>query len=322
MFNLSFFGSSQEVTGSCFLLESKDTRMLIDCGLFQCAKFCDIKNEEAFEFDPKTIDFLVVTHAHIDHIGRIPKLMKEGFNGKIFSTPATRDFANIMLLDSVGVLGKEAKRHNKEVLYTEGDVEKAMKVWESAEYNEEFELKDFKVNLKDAGHILGSSIVEIWIEDKKIVFSGDLGNAVSPILKPMSLIDEADYLVTESLYGDKLHERAEERKDILEQSIEDTVTKGGTVIIPAFAIERTQEVLYELNELVENKRIPRIPVFLDSPMSIEATAIYKRYSQYYSKEAKDLIESGSYTKAREKGLMRTEGKSYIVKDGDIIEFKI
>lgn len=287
MIKLSFYGAAQEVTGSCFLLESpsagsgQSTKILVDCGLFQCPKFCDIRSREPFPFDPKTIDALFVTHAHIDHTGRIPKLIKEGFRGKIFSSPATKELAEIMLKDSTGVLAKEAAREREPVVYTESDVDEAMKLWESKKMREEIRIGDppaggFAVSLYDAGHILGSVMVAVDLGDKRIVFSGDIGNSDSILQKTTETVAKPAYFVMESTYGDRVHEN-EQRALMLERVIEQTVKRGGVLMIPAFALERTQELLSVISKMTEEKQIPKIPVYLDSPLSIKATAIYEKY---------------------------------------------
>lgn len=280
------------MTGACYLLESDNAKLLIDCGLFQGSKACDDKNYEPFPFDPKTIDVLFVTHGHLDHTGRIPKLARDGFDGKILSTFPTRDFARLMLIDSLGILEKDAKRENKKVFYGEQDVEKAMLLWEGKEYGKELNIGGFKIILRDAGHILGSAMVEIQHGGKKFLFTGDLGNPPAPLLNPTETVGNINFLVIESTYGDRLHEGKEERKIKLERAIENTANAGGVLMIPAFSLERTQEMLFELNNLIEQGRIPRIPVFLDSPLAIQATEIYKKYETYFNKEAKYSIESG------------------------------
>ena len=290
---LHFYGAAQMVTGSNYLLETDNAKILIDCGMFQGAQHVENKNYEDFSYNPKEIDYLLVTHAHIDHTGRIPKLYKDGFRGKILATKPTKDFAYIMLEDSQGILEKEARYLNREPIYRFIDVEESLKLIRGINYGEKINLgKGISCRFRDAGHILGSAIIEVWAEGKKIVFSGDLGNPPVPLLKPIEFIDEADYVVVESTYGDRIHEAVGQRRDLLENVIEDTIAKGGTLMIPAFALERTQELLYELNELVENHRIPKVPVFIDSPMAIEALEVYKKYPDYYNKEATYLIESG------------------------------
>ena len=290
---LHFYGAAQMVTGSNYLLETDNAKILIDCGMFQGAKHVEDKNYEDFPYNPKEIDYLLVTHAHIDHTGRIPKLYKDGFRGKILATKPTKDFAYIMLEDSQGILEKEAKYLDQEPIYRFIDVEESLKLIRGINYGEKINLgKEISCRFRDAGHILGSAIIEVWAEGKKIVFSGDIGNQPVPLLKSPELIEEADYVVVESTYGDRIHEVEKERKDLLENAIEDTIAKGGTLMIPAFALERTQELLYELNELVENHRIPKVPVFIDSPLAIEALEVYKKHPDYYNKEATYLIESG------------------------------
>ncbi len=290
---LSFFGAAQEVTGSNYLLETGDSKILVDCGFFQGSKINEEKNKEPFPYNLSEIDAVIVTHAHLDHIGRIPKLIKQGFKGKIFSTPPTRDFSRLMLFDSLGVLGKEAKRSGKkELIYNESDIEKAMSQWEVIDYHQEFSIKDLKVIFKDAGHILGSAIVEIKIKGKKIVFSGDLGNSPEPLLNDTEKINDADFLIIESTYGDRVHGDKKEADLKLERVTEDTIQRKGVLMLPAFSLERTQKILFHINDLVEHGRIPKVPIFLDSPLSIKATKIYKQYSKYYNEEAKKILFSG------------------------------
>ncbi|MBU2263455.1 MBL fold metallo-hydrolase [Patescibacteria group bacterium] len=296
---ISFLGGVEEVTGSNYLLEcspdarsGRATRLLVDCGLFQGSKINEDKNYEPFSFDPKSINVLIITHAHLDHIGRVPKLAKEGFSGKIYSTLPTRDLAKLMLIDSMGVLEKESRRNKKKLIYQEKDVEKAMNQWEAKDYLQEFQVGDFKIKLREAGHILGSAMIEVVYKNKKIVFTGDLGNPLTPLLRDPEPVVDADYLVIESTYGDREHEDAKKTVLKLERVIEDTIKKGGVLMIPAFSLERTQKLLFEINNLVEHGRIPRVPIFLDSPLSIKATGIYKNYQNYFNEEAKDIIRSG------------------------------
>ncbi len=289
---VTFYGGAGSVTGSNYLIESDKMKMLVDCGLFQGSRVSEDKNEEPFSYDPASIDALFVTHAHLDHVGRIPKLVKDGFKGEIFSTMPTRDFAELMLIDSLGVMRKEARRNKKEAIYSEADVEKAMKLWETVDYHNRLQVGDFEINFREAGHILGSAMVEISRGGKKFLFSGDLGNPPNPILRDMEKISDIDYLSIESTYGDREHEPSTDTKLKLERAIEDTVHKGGVLMIPAFSLERTQKLLFQIDELVENGRIPKVPIFLDSPLAIKATAIYKKYSRYYNERAKEVLRSG------------------------------
>lgn len=298
---LHFFGGVGEVTGSNYMLEAnignKTTRLLVDCGLFQGVKVAEEKNNENFPYDPETIDAVVVTHAHLDHIGRIPKLVKQGFGGKIYSTAPTKDFARLMLLDSLGVLEKEAKRNGKtEPIYSENDIKLAMNQWEAKNYKEIFSIGGLNICFKDAGHILGSAIIEVSIAEaakpKKLVFSGDLGNSPEPLLNPTEFTQDANFMVIESTYGNRFHENYSESYLKLERIIEETVKNKGVLMIPAFSLERTQRLLFHINELVENGRIPKIQIYLDSPLSISATGVYRNYINLYNNEARNEILSG------------------------------
>ncbi len=297
MIKLTFCGGAQSVTGACYLLETERTKLLIDCGMFQGSRFAESLNYDPFPFDPKTVDAAIVTHAHIDHIGRLPKLARDGFRGSVFATAPTLDFAKELLLDSERVLRHEAKWDGVEPFYNIKDVDNACALFEPIAYGKMTELsEDISFRLYDSGHILGSAMAEVFVrrgeKTTKIVFSGDLGNSPAPLLRDMHEEKSADYALIESTYGDRLHEVSRARKDILEDVIEETVRAGGTLMIPSFATERTQELLYELNELVENGRIPRVPVFIDSPLAIKITEIYKKHSSFYDHEAIQLIKSG------------------------------
>jgi len=295
---LTFCGGVRSVTGANYLLETGKSKILIDCGMFQGAHFCDKRNFKPFLYDPEKIDAILITHSHIDHIGRLPLIFKAGFRGKIFSTSPTKDSSEYLLIDSEHILNKEAEERRQPPLYTIEDTNSVMELWQTVKYHQKFKIKDFEVEFFDAGHILGSSFILISDKTgKKIVFSGDLGNVGAPIVKDMELVSEADYAVIESTYGNRLHEDAGKRKDILEDVIEETVNAKGVLLIPAFAMERTQELLYELNELAENKRIPRVPIFIDSPLAIRLTSVYKKYSQnpdYFDKESIDLMKKGDF----------------------------
>jgi len=276
MTKLSFFGAAQEVTGSCFLLEDEKTKILIDCGMFQGSRFNEKRTREPFPFDPSSIDAFFLTHAHIDHSGRIPKLVKEGFKGKIYSTPATKELGELMLKDSTGVLEKEARREGEKILYTEDDVDKAMNLWEGLEPHQEIKVGGFSARFYDAGHILGSAMVAIDFLGKRIVFTGDIGNTGSILQKATEMIESPTYFVMESTYGDRNHEDGD-RILMLERVIEQTSKRRGVLMIPAFALERTQELLSVIANMMKGGRIPLLPIYLDSPLSIKATAIYEKY---------------------------------------------
>lgn len=298
---LFFYGGAETVTGSNYLLQTPSTssgqaiKILIDCGLSQGESFSEKSNWEKFPYDPASIDAVLITHAHIDHTGRLPKLFKDGFRGTIYSTAPTKDFAEQLLLDSEHILFKEAEEKNLPPLYDINDVNETMKLWRKVDYHEKLKIKDVEIEFFDAGHILGSAFIAVKAEGKTIVFSGDLGNMPAPLVKDTEKINWADYALIESAYGARIHEAPEKRKDLLENIIEETIKSNGTLLIPAFAMERTQELLYELNSLVENKKMPAIPVFVDSPLAIKLTAIYKKYSldpDYVDEDAIKLLRGG------------------------------
>ncbi|KKU94517.1 MAG: Beta-Casp domain-containing protein [Candidatus Jorgensenbacteria bacterium GW2011_GWA1_48_13] len=292
---LTFWGGAKMVTGANYLLESGGTKILIDCGLHQGSRYCERHNFEPFPYKPEEITAVFVTHAHIDHIGRLPSLYRAGFRGEIYSTGPTKDFAELLLLDSEHILRREAEREKKPPLYDTNDVVQTMGLWRKQSYHEKVTVGPYEIEFYDAGHILGSSSLVVKTEGKTAVFSGDLGNTPAPLIKPVEYVKEANYALVESVYGGRVHERPEARKDQLENLIEDIVKSGGTLMIPSFALERTQELLTELNELVENGRIPRVPIFIDSPLAIRLTSVYQKYStdpRYFNKEAIAAIQGG------------------------------
>lgn len=293
------------MTGSNYLLEKDGLKLLVDCGLFQGSKYAEDLNYGSFPYEPKDIDAVFITHSHADHSGRLPKLYKDGFRGKIFATKPTINLSAIALEDNLDLIKDEARKDGHEPLFRVGDLHQVFLLARGIEYGEEIDLgSGVRVTLHEAGHILGSAIVEInWKDlpaqagdkankDKCIYCSGDLGNYPVPLLKHYDMPNEADYIVTESTYGDRIHEDNTNRKALLRQVIEETVKKGGTVMIPTFAIERTQELLYELNELIEHEHLPRIPIFLDSPLAIKLTKVYKNYEHYFNQKVLHDIRSG------------------------------
>lgn len=290
---LTFYSGVETVTGANFLFECDGKRILVDCGLLQGTQFSSDENARDFEYDPSTIDYLFVTHAHMDHIGRIPKLVKDGFNGIIFSTPETRALTAVMLPDGLHLMANEARRHGKDPIYTEDHIRAALALWKEIPYHAETQLTpQLSVFLRDAGHILGSSMFEFRRGDKTVVFTGDTGNSPTPLLRNTEALNEPTYLIIDSVYGDRNHEPLEERRHRLKDIINETISRGGTVVIPTFSIERTQVLLYELNNLIESHAIPTVPVFVDSPLATKVTDVYKRSTEYFNQDIQKQIQSG------------------------------
>jgi metallo-beta-lactamase family protein len=289
---ITFCSGAGTVTGSNFLLEGNGKKFLIDCGLIQGEKFVDDLNWAKFPYDASTIDILFITHSHIDHIGRIPKLISEGFCGRIVSTIPTKDLTDIMLADTAHILSRDTE-NGLDKIYPAENIKKAIGLWETLEYEEKMDVDGgFQFYFKDAGHILGSGMLNIIYNGKKIVFTGDLGNSPSPLLPNTEVINDADYMIIESCYGDRNHEERDERKKKLEEVIKDNYNQKGALIIPTFSLERTQELLYEIDSLVENNIIPKMPIFLDSPLSIKLTDVYLKYEKYFNEKAKKIIATG------------------------------
>lgn len=296
-------------TGSNFLVEFGGKKILIDCGLVQGEKYSLPINSEAFSYDPASIDTLFVTHAHLDHVGRIPKLVRDGFKGTIISTEPTREMAELIMLDSLGILGKEAVQAGVPLLYEEKDVFESVHLWTTTiayetPYTFATDDGDATITLHDAGHILGSAIIEIEYKGKRLAFTGDLGNTPSPLMKDTTPLKNIDYLVMESVYGDRNHKDKDRRIEIFKEAVTTTIGKGGTVLIPAFSIERTQELLLAFNELVEGGQIPEIPVYLNSPLGINITKVYKKYESWFNENTEAIIKSGDDIFAF-KGLIQT-----------------
>ncbi len=315
---ITFLGAAKTVTGSNFLVEGAGKRFIVDCGLYQGKITEELANEEDFLYDVKSIDFMLLTHAHIDHSGRIPKLYNEGYRGPVYATKATCDLCSIMLPDSGHIQENEIEWKNRKrireglpplpPLYTAEDAIKTMEIFEPVRYDEIIEIdENIEVRFNDAGHMLGSSIIEVWIkedgETKKIVFTGDLGNNDIPLLDSPTMIENADYLVMESTYGNRLHMRNDEKAQLFLNIVAETLEKGGNVVIPSFAVGRTQEILYEINKLKEENKnnedfkakyikLMEAPVFVDSPLAISATEVFRENMDLFEEEVRNSIASG------------------------------
>lgn len=287
---LKFFGGVGSTTGANIMLEFNNRKIIIDCGLFQGARYAEGKKFESFKYNPANIDFVLITHAHMDHIGRVPKLVRDGFKGKIISTQETMELAQPMLEDALRVM---QVRHPDKILFEEEDIKNTFLLWEGKNYEEKVELFDnCFLQMQDAGHILGSAICNVSCGSTKIAFTGDLGNSPSPLLPDTEFPKNVDYVVMESVYGDRNHESKEERRNKLKEVILEGIKKDGTIVIPAFSIERTQVLLYELNNMIEDKEIPQIPVFLDSPLALKVTDIYKKYTKDFKESVQSEIKKG------------------------------
>ncbi len=286
--HITFHGGANTVTGSNFLIESNEKGMvLVDCGIEQGRDFSVDAVYGDFPYDPATIDALVITHAHLDHIGRAPKLIRDGFRGKIYMTAATRDLATFILNDSVNILAEEARYKHLPILYDEKDVEKFLSQIHTLQYHEEHSIAPgISIYLRDTGHILGSASVRLTgSSGETAVFTGDIGNSPSPLLRDWEPVPDADVLVMESVYGDRLHPDHAERVSRLRDTLKRAIDKGGTILIPAFSMERTQLMLYEISNFIDAKDIPDIPVFLDSPLAIHITDVYRKWGPEYFKPA-------------------------------------
>ena len=315
---VTFFGATKTVTGSNFLVEGAGKKFLVDCGLYQGAAREEIKNNEPFPYNLDEIDFMLLTHAHIDHSGRIPKLYKEGYRNPIFATNATCDLCAIMLPDSGHIQETETEwknrkrlRRGEDLLVPIYDAETALKsleLFRGVAYDQIIEIDDnIHVRFNDAGHMLGSAIIEVWIkeegENKKIVFSGDIGNNDIPLLDEPTMIEDADFLVMESTYGDRKHIENENKAEKFINIVTDTISQGGTVVIPSFAVGRTQEILYELNKYKGSSKdtpefdkkfdlLMHTPVYVDSPLAISATEVFRENMELFDEETQELIKRG------------------------------
>lgn len=296
---LTFFGATGTVTGSKYLVEDGEKRILVDCGLFQGLKELRERNWQPLPFDPGSIDAVVLTHAHIDHSGYLPLLVRNGFKGKIYCSDATFDLCRILLVDCGRIQEGDAERANRYgytkhspalPLYTEEDAHVALEQFKTVGFGQEYALSDILTfSLSRAGHILGAACVTISDGQTKMVFSGDLGRPNDPLMKPPAQIQEADYLVLESTYGDRRHEDVDPMEEMA-QVINRTSKRGGTVIIPAFAVGRAQLLMYYIDQLKRKHKIPNIPVYLDSPMAIDATNIWQSHTNDHRLSAKECGE--------------------------------
>ena len=314
---ITFLGATRTVTGSNFLVEAVGKKFLVDCGMWQGKKEMEEENFNEFDFDPKQIDFMLLTHAHIDHSGRIPKLYNEGFRNKIYAHKATCDLCSLMLPDSGHIQEMESEWKNRKrkrrgeperpPLYTAEEAARCLEIFEAVNYDEIIEIdENIHVRFNDAGHMLGSSIIELWVKEDgkevKTFFSGDLGNNDIPLLSEPTMIDNCDYLVMESTYGSRLHIRNDQKAELFFKIVSETIDNGGTVVIPSFAVGRTQEILYEINKIKENRHdeeflreyrtLMKVPVYVDSPLAISATQVFKENMDLFEEDVQKEIMSG------------------------------
>jgi metallo-beta-lactamase family protein len=303
--NITFCGASKIVTGSCFLVEAGGQKVLIDCGMFQGSKDINRLNYEPFRFKPSDVALALLTHAHIDHSGLLPRLVKEGFRGEILTTPATADLCAIMLEDSARIQEMDTEHENRRrlreglkprrPLYSVEDAQKCIERIRTVDYDRQASLgSGMEVRFRDAGHILGSAMLELDVTEgeqkRRLVFSGDVGQWDVPIIRDPTMIEEADVLFIESTYGDRLHEGTGDREGELMRYVQETYRKGGRLMIPSFAIERTQELIYSFKKLMDRDDFPDEKIYLDSPLAIKATEVFKRHRECFDEEALTLFE--------------------------------
>jgi len=302
---IKILGAGKTVTGSCYSISSNSDKILVDCGMFQGGKDLERLNYEDFSFNPKEYSAMILTHAHLDHCGRIPKLVKYGFRGKIFATDATKELALIIMMDSANIAKKDIENENKrrakerlplrKPLYNEEDVKATMKLFSIVPYNETFRVtKNISAKVYNAGHILGAGCIELKAiedgEEKIVSFSGDLGQKNPVLIKDIDPMVKSDYVFIESTYGDRLHPDILEREKELIRIINETYKKNGKLMIPSFAVERAQEVIYCIGKLQENGQIPKIDVYLDSPMAMKATEVFSKHKEYYNESVLKYIK--------------------------------
>lgn len=332
-FKVGFYGGVGDVTGANFFLQVGETMMLVDCGLIQGIHKDNDPNYDAFGYKPGEMQFLFITHAHIDHIGRIGKLIKDGFSGKIYSTEATRDLARLMLEDALAINQMHAERKSIKSMYTEAHLEDAFSRWETIDYGQSHEISaDASVAAHNTGHILGSCafVFTNTATGERITFTGDLGNSPNPLLPNADTDFDTEYLVMESVYGDREHERMDERQHKLKHIISKVVKRGGTILMPVFSLEKTQMLLTELNDLVEKNLIPEVPIFLDSPLAIRLTEIYSRNTELFNEGIRGQIAKGddvfnfpklkfTLHKTESEGIDRVKGAKIIISASGISE---
>ena len=306
---LNFLGAAGNVTGACYLLEAEGKRILVDCGMYQEHSLKN-RNWDDFPVPPNSLDCVLLTHAHLDHCGRLPRLVQQGFKGSIYCTPATADIARIVMFDAAKIQEEDAvfkrQRHESEgrkspfpevPLYTAKDVEATVPLFETRDYEQPFALGDgLEVVFRNAGHILGSSSVYVRAglngDRRTVVFSGDLGRWDAPILRDPTPLDEADYVLVESTYGDREHKDSSTIPGALAEAINKTWKAGGNIVIPAFAVERSQDLLYHLNLLLSRQQIPHVRVFMDSPMAVSVTQVFQRHTELFDQETRELLRRG------------------------------
>ena len=318
--NITFLGAAKTVTGSNFLVEAAGKKFLVDCGMYQGKAALEMENSEEFLYNVSEIDFMLLTHAHIDHSGRIPKLYNEGYRGPIYAHRATVDLCSIMLPDSGHIQETEVEWKNRKrlragleplpPLYTAEEAAKCLEIFRTVEYDTIIDVADnIQVRYNDAGHMLGSSIIEIWVTEngktEKIVFTGDLGNNDIPLLDSPTMIEDADYLVMESTYGSRLHMRNDDKAKIFLDVVSETLDHGGRVVIPSFAVGRTQEILYEIDKIKDShkddeefqrkyQQLMKTPVFVDSPLAISATEVFKKNTDLFEEEVQEKLRHGDH----------------------------
>ena len=312
---LTLLGACREVSGSSFLIETEGKKILLDCGFFQGIEYAEERNYAPFSFNPKSIDFVIIGHAHLDHTGRLPKLVRDGFAGRIYATAPTKELSQLVLEDNFKLMSEEAERDNHVPLYSQDHVEKVMSLFESVEYDKVLEISSgIKLTLKNAGHILGSAITLIDSEDRRLVYTSDLGNEPSILLNTPATVNFADVVICESTYGGRVHEDISKRVQKLSQIISTTINNNSVLMIPSFAIERTQELLHDIDQFCTINGCTRPEFFLDSPLASKATVVFNKYPNFLNKKMQDTAR-GDFL-----GLMRIKITASVEESKGINEF--